>query len=136
MYRKLCLASCVSVLLALPLACSTGSPSPTSPTTAAGVGSPGAFGPDNSTLKVTAPTPTSPIDDVEIEGYKPEMAAANATGHFVNATGLQYRLFRAISFGAELTYIDAINYGVPGGLNLENIKDGVAAVKLTLTVHF
>lgn len=52
------------------------------------------------------------------------------------ATGLQYRIFRAMSVGAELTYIDAINYGVPGGVNLEKVKDGVAAVKLTLTVHF
>ena len=91
MYRKLYLASCVAALLALPLACSTGSPSPTSPTTAAGVGSPGAFGPDNSTLKVTASTPVSPKDDVEIEGYTPKMVATNATGQFITATDLQYR---------------------------------------------
>lgn len=52
------------------------------------------------------------------------------------ATGLQYRLFRAMSVGAELTYIDAINHGAPGGVDLERIKDGVAAVKFTLTVHF
>jgi len=42
-------------------------------------------------LKVTAPTPISPIDDVEIEGYQPELTAANATGQYVAATGLQYR---------------------------------------------
>lgn len=90
MYRQLCLASCAA-LLALPLACSSGAPSPTSPTTAGGVGSPGAFGPGNSTLKVTAPTPISPIDDVEVEGYLPEMTAGNAAGQYVAATGLRYR---------------------------------------------
>jgi len=91
MYRKICLATCVAALVALPVACSSGSPSPTSPTTASGMGSPGAFGPDNSTLKVSAPTPTSPIDDVEIEEYKPEMTATNAEGQYINAGDLQYR---------------------------------------------
>jgi len=91
MYRKICLATCVAALVALPLACSSGTPSPTSPTTAAGIGSSGAFGPDNSTLKVTAPTPVSPIDDVEVEDYTPELRATNATGQYVPATGLQYR---------------------------------------------
>jgi len=91
MYRKICLATCVATLVALPLACSSGAPSPTSPTTAAGMGSSGAFGPDNSTLKVTAPTPVSPIGDVEVEDYTPELRAANATGQYVPATGLQYR---------------------------------------------
>jgi len=91
MSRKLCLAFCVAALVALPLACSSGSPSPTSPTTGAGIGSAGAFGPDNSTLKVTAPTPISPIDDVEIEAYAPDLKAANATGQFVSVSDLQYR---------------------------------------------
>jgi hypothetical protein len=77
--------------MALPLACGTTSPSPTSPTTAAGIGASGAFGPGNSTLKVSAPAPISPVDDVEVEGYKPEMTAANSTGQYVAATGLQYR---------------------------------------------
>ncbi len=90
MYRKLCLASCVAALMALPLACSSGSPSPTSPT-AAGIGSSGAFGPDNSTLKVTAPTPVSPVGAVEIEGYQPDLTASNAQGQYVAATGLSYR---------------------------------------------
>ena len=52
------------------------------------------------------------------------------------AAGLQYRLFRAISIGTEVTYIDALSYGVQGGVLPGNLKDGVAAVKLTLTVHF
>ena len=55
---------------------------------------------------------------------------------FYVATGLQYRLFRTISLGTEVTYMDAIGAGSSGGVLLEKVKDGVAAVKLTLTVHF
>jgi hypothetical protein len=66
------------------------------------------------------------------------ITASEESGYPVlyTAAGLQYRLFRAMSIGTEVTYVDAIGWGAPGGVAPGSFKDGVAAVKLTLTVHF
>ncbi|MBI5526669.1 MAG: outer membrane beta-barrel protein [Deltaproteobacteria bacterium] len=55
---------------------------------------------------------------------------------FYVAVGLQYRLFKNVSLGTEVTYMDVIEYGAPAAVLAEPFKDGVAAMKLTLTVHF
>jgi hypothetical protein len=63
-----------------------------------GLGKSDALGPGGSTLKVTAPTPTAPVDDEEIVGVRPELAVANASGRYVDVFDLSYR-FQI--FGAE-----------------------------------
>jgi opacity protein-like surface antigen len=52
------------------------------------------------------------------------------------ATGLQYRFFKNVSLGTEFTYMDVIEYGAPPTVLAKDFKDGVAAMKITLTVHF
>lgn len=89
MFRKVLYAFCAAGATALLLACGSGRPSPVSPSAAAG-GAPGAAA-DGSTLKVTAPAPGAPVDDVEIDTRRPSLVAANSAGRFVTALDLSYR---------------------------------------------
>ncbi len=69
--------------LLLVAACSQSPQSPVSPSVAAGSS---AANPDGSTLKVTAPTPVSPINGDRIESTKPTFVFGNATGKFASTT--------------------------------------------------
>ncbi len=87
--------------LALTFACSKQSPSPTSP------GSPSASGDDaaadGSTLKVTAPTPTSPINDAQMSDTQPTLTASASTPKFDKTLGpLQYRFEVYSDTGAKV----------------------------------
>ena len=90
----------LGLCVALVAAC--GDPPPTSPsvvpsaplassTALQRLGSIGAFAtaPDTATLKVTAPRPESPTDDVVIEGQRAALAVSSAMGHYVEAAGLR-----------------------------------------------
>ena len=73
-------ASCV---LALTMACSSGPASPSAP--AAVTPGDNAANADGSTLKVTPPTPVSPIGDLRLTTRQPVMTVTNSTGRFAGA---------------------------------------------------
>jgi len=80
----------LGMCLAAAYACSGKASSPTSPSTAAAAkGLPAAS--DGSTLKVTAPTPTSPIGDQALTDSSPTLTASGSTGKYGSVGGLQYR---------------------------------------------
>ena len=81
----------LGMCLAAAYACSGKASSPTSPSTgaAAATGLPAAS--DGSTLKVTAPTPTSPIGDQALTDSSPTLTASGSTGKYGSVGGLQYR---------------------------------------------
>lgn len=72
----------LTLVLALPLACSGPGSNPTSPSAAGGAAG---AGPDGVTLKATAPTAVSPVNDQEIETLKPNLVISNARGQHVDA---------------------------------------------------
>ncbi len=80
------LATAVAVSLA---GCSDPNSSPTSPSSVEATET--AANPDGSTLKVTAPTPLSPIDGVKLGNRRPTLTFANAAGKH-SATALTYRI--------------------------------------------
>ena len=86
--RILVIATTVAV--ALTFACSKQSPSPTSPSAKSAVNDDAAA--DGSTLKVSAPTPTSPVNDVQATDTQPTLSASAATPKYDKSLGpLQYR---------------------------------------------
>jgi hypothetical protein len=89
----------MAALVALAMACSRQSASPTSPSSAAAANTsadPGV------TLKVTAPTPSSPADGSTLgDGVVPTLSASAASGTFA-ATALSYRFQLFSDSGATL----------------------------------
>jgi hypothetical protein len=74
-------AACV---LATAMACSNGTNTPASPSAA--IGGEGDAAADGSTLKATAPTPMSPVNDVRLDSRKPTMRVSNSQGKYVGGT--------------------------------------------------
>ena len=85
MYKKL-LACAMGAVLALTLACSNDSPAPAAPS-GAEPGVPDAAA-DGSTLKVTAPTPQSPINNAQPDQVT--LTAGTSTGRFVSGMTFSY----------------------------------------------
>ncbi len=83
-FRALALPSLVLIA-----ACSQSPQSPVSPSV--GAGGDTTANPDGSTLKVTAPTPVSPVNGDRIETQRPTFVFNNAAGRFSNVA-LAYRL--------------------------------------------
>jgi hypothetical protein len=79
-------ATAVAVSLA---GCSGSSSSPTAPSSVDATET--AANADGSTLKVTAPTPLSPIDGVKLDNRRPTLTFANAAGRYT-AAALTYRV--------------------------------------------
>lgn len=100
--RATATAVMVTTLAAVTSACGDGSPptapsrvdGPATPTAAApgrmSVGPPGAFATasDTATLKVTAPTPSAPMNDIVVAGVDPTLSVTMSTGQYVQAPGL------------------------------------------------
>ena len=114
----------VLLLVALPLACESSSPSAPSATNAGpggGARTPSAANisataaPDGSTLKVSAPVPQSPIENVEVEVLKPTLTAINGKSPFVSGVGFEheFQVYRVEPDGG-LTPVDSAT--VPQGL--------------------
>jgi hypothetical protein len=79
-----------AVGMALTFACSRQSPSPASPSSNAAANDDASQ--DGSTLKVSAPTPTSPINDAQAADTQPMLTASASTPKFDPSLGpLQYR---------------------------------------------
>lgn len=88
MYRLKLVVTGVAVLAALVVGCSRQTATPTSPSNVVGAG--GNAAADGSTLKVTAPTPESPINDQLLTDSQPTLASSASTAKFGSAS-LQYR---------------------------------------------
>jgi hypothetical protein len=87
--------------LALTFACSRQSQSPTSPSSKTTPGADASA--DGSTLKVSAPTPTSPINDAQASDNQPTLTASASTPKFDPSLGpLQYRFEVYSETGAKV----------------------------------
>jgi hypothetical protein len=89
MFRSRTTLTAAAAMLAVAVACSKQASSPTSPSTqpAAGTAPTAA---DGSTLKATAPTPTSPVNDQQLSDSPTLVATASALKYSAGGT-LQYR---------------------------------------------
>jgi len=111
------------VLLGLGLTGACGSATPTAPSAVSGDRIPtadirglglstalGAFvaAPDSATLKVTSPTPQSPVNGTTTSGLNPTLSAAMSAGEYVQAPGLQvgFAVWRMEDDGS-LTLVEA-----------------------------
>ena len=101
------------MLVALPLACESSSPtSPSAPhgvagATVAGGAVTASAADDGSTLKVSAPIPQSPVLNVEVEILTPSLSVANASAAFVSGLAFphEFELYQVEANGA-LTMVD------------------------------
>src|SRR5262245_2616426 len=83
-------ATATAIVVALPFAGSKQAAVPTSPSAKAAVNDDASS--DGSTLKVTAPAPTSPINDAQAADTQPTLTASAATPKFdPQLSPLQYR---------------------------------------------
>jgi hypothetical protein len=111
MQLKAVVACASAAILAVGIACSTQSSSPVSPTAA----QPGLIeaAPDGSTLKVTAPTPVSPVNNAQPEGSV-VLIASKATGKFQDVTpSYEFEIFR----GNTRVYTSGVTGGAGSGPN-------------------
>lgn len=106
------LAVILSSTLAVAIACSKSSPNPTSPS-AARPGGAGAAE-DGSTLKATAPTPQSPINNQELTDNEVTLVIVNATAQFADSVALTYRFEIYNADGAQVYRSDPLTQGASG----------------------
>lgn len=90
MSRNLLAVTGVTVLLGLTLACTSKSSTPLTPTTPTTSGTPSAAS-DGSTLKVTAPTPQSPVGGVKPSTGPATLVVSASTASFTSTPAVQYR---------------------------------------------
>ncbi len=99
MQRSTLVLMAVTAIVATTLACDRGSMSPASPSTVTATGNPATS--DGATLKATAPTPLSPINDERLSGEtEPTLTAIAATAKYATVA-LKYR-FQVFSDTGEL----------------------------------
>lgn len=121
--KKLAVCACVGVL-ALGVACGKDAPSPVSPS--ATTDQAGAAGPDAVTLKVTAPTPVSPINNAQPAGGV-VLVATRAQPKFMSNMALRYE-FEVLNAANQVVYTSHEVAGVPaGGDRISQSVDGVLA---------
>ena len=108
-----------AALLALAVACSKSSPSPASPTTTQEAS--GAAAADGSTLKVTAPTPVSPINGTQPDSLV--LVATKSSGKFVDLS-LSYQF--QIRSGSTIVYDSGVVGGSGAGANQVQFTPSVA----------
>jgi len=114
------LALAVAAATAVTFACSKSPGTPVSPSGNTG-GTDAAA--DGSTLKVTAPTPVSPIGGALVEDLDPDLVIANATPLFVASLNLSY-VFEVIDEDGQLVYrSNPIPAGAGGRTTHEINKD-------------
>ena len=112
-----------TALLASALACSKSPQAPVSPTSVQEPSATAAA--DGSTLKVSAPTPKSPINGQQPDGNL-VLTAGASTGNFIAVSGLSYR-FQIIS-GTNATVCDMV---VAGGSGDVTVTPSSAGCSLT-----
>jgi hypothetical protein len=107
-----------ALLAGLAIACSDAPTTPGAP--AAGLPGDTALGPDNSNLKVTAPTPTSPVNDFQTE-ENPTLVASAAVGKYATVA-LQYtfELYNAANVRVQSATVNTPSYLVTGILDYDS----------------
>ena len=90
----------IAAVLALSLACSRQTATPTSPSSLSGANGTGAAA-DGSTLKATPPVPVSPVNDVQVSDL-PTLTATASTMKFTDSAALQYRFEIFNEVGAKV----------------------------------
>lgn len=117
MYRSTLVLTGLAALLAIGVACSRHPASPTSPTagsTAAGSGAAS----DGTTLKVTAPSPTSPVGDVRVQEPPPTLVAAASS----------------FKYGGSATLVYHFQVFNAAGIMIEEAVVGITSYKMTSTL--
>jgi hypothetical protein len=89
MHRRTYVATGLAAIVALSIACGRTAPTPVSPTSAAKGSTDAAAAADGSTLKVSAPTVVSPINDEVTADTAPTLVASASSGKF-QASSLAY----------------------------------------------
>jgi hypothetical protein len=102
------------LVLALIAACTGPTPTPTSPTAAAG-GSLAATGPDGSTLKTTPPALIDPIEGVKVNDLRPTLVWSNANAKY-GGIGVAYDI--ELSEGGNVVYSRTVGETVDIGQHL------------------
>jgi hypothetical protein len=97
---------------ALATACTTSTPTPSSPTSVAPFDVDAAA--DGSTLKVTAPVPVSPVNNVRPENPEISLVASNATPRFEGSLALRYRFELYDAAGTRIYQSGLVNAGASG----------------------
>ena len=118
MLHKRFVLSSAAALLALAIACSKSQESPVSPSAAPDAGTEAAA--DGSTLKATAPTPVSPINNAQPDGTL-VLVATKSQGKFADISPLyEYEVKNA---GGTVVY-SRVTGGSGSGNNVEHTVDG------------
>ncbi|MFN7978921.1 MAG: hypothetical protein U0P30_12345 [Vicinamibacterales bacterium] len=117
MERRSLLAASVGVV-ALAVACAQNPESPVSPSAAAGNA---AANVDGSTLKVSAPTPSSPANGSKVDTRKPTFVFDNATGKFTSVA-LEYRV-QLFDAAGNVVNETVVGQGTGGNTSLSSASD-------------
>ncbi|MBS1817809.1 MAG: hypothetical protein JSU08_07765 [Acidobacteria bacterium] len=86
MHGRTYLATGAAVMLSLTIACSRSASTPVTPTSSAKASTDAAAAADGSTLKVSAPTPTSPINNDVTADLTPTLVASASTGKYAQGS--------------------------------------------------
>ena len=127
MQKKWLVFGLAAAIAVAAVACGGDTKTPVSPSATPAASS--NLGPDNSTLKVTAPTLSAPANGVELPGMAATLVLNAATGVYVTAPALSYRFILqdattgtqlvdsglVASGGAQTSYAVPANLLVPGG---------------------
>src|SRR5688572_12539295 len=107
-----------ALLAGLAIACSDSPTTPSSP--AAGLPGDNAAAADGSNLKATAPTPTAPINNIQVEQQNPTLTATAATGKYTTLS-LKYafELYNAANVRVQTGTSDTPAYTVTGQLDYD-----------------
>jgi len=121
MFRSRVTVSAAAALLAIAVACSRQEASPVTPSGAPGAATDAATAADGSTLKVTAPTPLSPVND-QAQNGAPTLTASGSTAKFGTQMPLQYRFQVLNESGAivqDSGVISALTFNVTSTLEFK-----------------
>lgn len=106
-----------TLLAGLAIACSDAPNAPTAP--AAALPGDTSAAPDGSTLKVTAPTPTSPINDFQTDG-DPVLKASDSVGKYATvAVQYNFELYNAANQRVQSATVATPSYTVTGSLDYD-----------------
>ena len=119
MSRNLFAVTGVTALLGLTLACTSNSSTPLTPLTPITGGTLGTAS-DGSTLKVTAPTPQSPVGGVKPSTGPATLVVSASTASFTNTPAVQYRfqVFNGANVMVENALVNTPSYQVEAELTV------------------
>ena len=121
MSRNLFAVTGVTVLLGLTLACTSNSSTPLTPLTPITGGTLGTAS-DGSTLKVTAPTPQSPVGGVKPSTGPATLVVSSSTAPFTATPAVQYRfqVFNGANVMVENALVNSTSHAVDAELTVNS----------------